>query len=376
MRLHHSILKKGAKASPLNQGFSLVEIIIASVVGALLTSVITGFLLNFVKSSGTLERTQRNRQAWSSVSVLIEQEISQSERIITDATEISSELADCPSPSVSTGFRFAAQLRPGLPLAIYHIQDVETNTIEWIGSKELWRCGPAIDADGYYSSGTTPVNERIIDGMTETCEINSISPSSTSNAKNLSFELCLRGLANTNYRQTLNASSRTAPMLDDFPPDLGSLCTIDGATCNSNASITGDGTDNVLETELTTGASIDGGGGNDVIRGNTGNDTLSGGEGDDLLISVEGDDLLNGGDGTNKYLVGIGSSTVNGGSGLDVVYLYESKADVTVPAACTDGNTGTNCTVTYSRYGTSNTSELNNVEVIIHLDDGRTYLDD
>ena len=63
---------------------------------------------------------------------------------------------------------------------------------------------------------------------------------------------------------------------------------------------------------------IDGGEGDDNIRGRDGKDTLSGGQGNDILYGEDGDDVLNG------YY---GSDTLIGGDGSDRFVLRRSHAD-------------------------------------------------
>ncbi|MCB1785250.1 MAG: hypothetical protein KDJ33_03295, partial [Gammaproteobacteria bacterium] len=77
----------------------------------------------------------------------------------------------------------------------------------------------------------------------------------------------------------------------------------------------GDASDNVLdfsETQLVGIGLIDGGDGDDRIRGTAQNDHLAGANGDDLLFGMAGDDVLEG---------GIGNDELSGGDGNDT-YRY------------------------------------------------------
>lgn len=77
----------------------------------------------------------------------------------------------------------------------------------------------------------------------------------------------------------------------------------------------GDASDNVLdfsETQLVSIGKIDGGDGDDRIRGTAQNDHLAGANGDDLLFGMAGDDVLEG---------GIGNDELSGGDGNDT-YRY------------------------------------------------------
>ena len=65
---------------------------------------------------------------------------------------------------------------------------------------------------------------------------------------------------------------------------------------------------------------IIGGEGNDIIRGEAGNDTLLGGDGDDSLWGGAGNDTLTGGDGEDSFIY-------QAGDGNDVITDYESVID-------------------------------------------------
>lgn len=64
-------------------------------------------------------------------------------------------------------------------------------------------------------------------------------------------------------------------------------------------------------------AALAGGGGNDVLTGQSANDTISGGGGDDLLFGGSGNDTLNGDAGNDQLAGGSGDDTLTGGAGND-----------------------------------------------------------
>jgi Ca2+-binding RTX toxin-like protein len=84
----------------------------------------------------------------------------------------------------------------------------------------------------------------------------------------------------------------------------------------------GDGNDSLTVLAKTTeiaGATLTGGGGDDVLTGADTNDTLTGGDGNDRLVGAKGTDVMNGGAG-NDTLVwnnGDGSDRINGDAGND-----------------------------------------------------------
>jgi len=85
---------------------------------------------------------------------------------------------------------------------------------------------------------------------------------------------------------------------------------------------------------------VDGGGGNDKLRGGRGDDVLSGEEGDDRLRGGQDNDLLDGGDG-DDYLNGGGDGRdqdrVVCGDGYDVVVLGRNDVVLVEVAASEDG---------------------------------------
>lgn len=64
-------------------------------------------------------------------------------------------------------------------------------------------------------------------------------------------------------------------------------------------------------------AVINGGNGNDLLFGTTGNDTIRGRSGDDILFGEAGNDLLKGGRGQDILFGGIGDDRLYGGGGHD-----------------------------------------------------------
>ena len=109
---------------------------------------------------------------------------------------------------------------------------------------------------------------------------------------------------------------------------------IDASAFTGTSTLNGAGGDDILRASaqasiLTGGAgndSLTGGAQNDVITGGTENDTINGGGGDDSLSGGDNDDLING---------GLGADTISGDGGNDRL-IGESNADIT--AAVTDLN--------------------------------------
>jgi VCBS repeat-containing protein len=98
----------------------------------------------------------------------------------------------------------------------------------------------------------------------------------------------------------------------------------------------GDGSDNISggngDDILTGGRGndmLDGGDGNDTLDGGVGNNQLSGGNGNDTLRAGDGNNLLDGGNGDDTLITGNGNNTLNGGNGNDTITAGNGNNTVT-----------------------------------------------
>ena len=401
MRLHHRILKQGCST---DGGFTLVELLVAATVGMLVAAAAGDLMLSNTRSGAALEATQRLRSDWSRTSHFIESEVALSERVITNASLLN--LAQCNPTIAAAEFAFGLEVRRDLPPAIYFVRNNATNSLEWNGASSLWRCGPSIDENGEYTDVITGNStsqltaQRLVDGMTNNCML-SVTSSTSGVSKSLQYRLCISGLTNYSYAQSVNTYSRISPVFSY--PNTNSLCSdefltiegfykLEGGTTSADLlelpstglsayddilicgygggdTIKGSTANDVLEagdsgSSSENGASINAFSGSDRLLGGPGNDTLNGGDGDDVLIDGEGNDNLNGGAGDNQYLVGAGSNTITGGTGLDVVFLDQNKADVSGLATCKRNS----CNLSYSVNGSSASVSATGAEVIIFRD--------
>ncbi|MGK7923986.1 MAG: calcium-binding protein, partial [Spirulina sp.] len=96
---------------------------------------------------------------------------------------------------------------------------------------------------------------------------------------------------------------------------------------------TGDGSLNELarkSIDIYIAETIDGGAGDDLIKGYEGNDTLIGGTGNDVLVGGEGADTIDGGADADVIYTGDlsegSSDSITGGSGADTFYLGETTS--------------------------------------------------
>ncbi|MEO0477337.1 MAG: Hint domain-containing protein, partial [Planctomycetota bacterium] len=81
----------------------------------------------------------------------------------------------------------------------------------------------------------------------------------------------------------------------------------------------GEGDDTFVD-DGTLGGSLDGGDGNDVLIGGTGNNQIDGGRGSDILRGGGGNNNLSGGRGSDTLFAEDGSGNLDGGGGRDTIY--------------------------------------------------------
>jgi len=350
---------------PLKTGFTLVELMIASVIGVLTATVAGQVMLNHLETSERVEAYQRQRENWTRASGFIEAEVALSESIVTDPSKVSippSCQAIINDPQ--TQFRFALNLRQDVYQSIYAVRPSDAG---WLKYNTLWRCGPSFDPQGDYlsieeedankSSGEPkgPGVQRLLDSLdnTEATDNGFRVNTPPTNGKLLSFELAMVLLNRDNttrrfsYKNTSSTRTRISPLYSR--PTSGSLCMASNMvkfSPNSSQKVTGNFSVNISEGDLTPGqdvlicgkglvnniygssyddiiesgaetsTTIYGCNGNDVIEGTTANDTLQGDEGE--TTSCPGDDQRDGDD----ILIGNGNTetspeVLNGGDGYN-----------------------------------------------------------
>ena len=351
------ILQLLSKTKRPQQGFTLVEILIAGLV-SLITAYVSGdVLINYIETAERAESLERQRENWSRTAAFIEADIALAESIFnletdTEAVSIPSE---CSSDMLDSGnaLKSGITLKLGLVYSNSHkpvVYFTRDATAGWLGSHALWRCGPTFDNLGK-ASQTSAETALILDGIDgkDGLKINTVS----NNKKQVSFTLSLKGHSlNKTYSQINATQARITPLF--VSPTIASYCTGNTFTASSRGTsaqnflqpsvlditsgsatlICGEGggdliyghevLNDILEggsdssnTSIQDGAEIYGFGGNDRIRGTddpASGDLLYGGAGNDDLIGREGNDILSGGTGTNRYLPGNGNDYIYGNS--------------------------------------------------------------
>ena len=369
------------------RGFTLPELLIAAAISLLTATVAGDLLISHIRSSERAEAMERQRSDWSRTTSFIEAEVALSERVIDAVNNIGIPAA---CGFNNNEFRLGLDLRRDLPPVIYAIKP---STSGWLPHNTLWRCGPGLNNDGSYNNTLTLA--PILDGLDGSANGAGFIASASSDAKQAAFTLALKGHAKVTYSQQDSAHTRISPLYSR--PNENSLCDaanlvrLEGSAnqadtlvmsiaqvevgedvliCGrgfgtsavgaSGDNITGsDGANDILEAGDYGRATLDGKGGNDVLRGTLEADILNGGSGDDVLIGRDGNDTLNGGSEQNSYLPGSGNDAVNGGSNLDVVFFSGNRSSYTLNSC-----SKTSCSVT----GPDGIDTLQNVEILIFQD--------
>jgi VCBS repeat-containing protein len=111
--------------------------------------------------------------------------------------------------------------------------------------------------------------------------------------------------------------------------DFGALEGLDGSL---GAIVYGNGGDDILIGTDSANARdhLNGGDGNDIVRGNAGDDDLAGHDGNDIIRGGAGSDNISGGEGDDALYGGAGDDTIAGGGGFDTLYLTGAQSDYSV----------------------------------------------
>lgn len=183
-------------------------------------------------------------------------------------------------------------------------------------------------------------------------------------------------VANDNVITLTNSQSRgyIAPSKASTSSNTTTICT--NRAVGINDSITGSDANYVIDANpippqtVDNGVRINGGQqGRNILLGTELGDDIIGGDFDDILVGRGGEDTLTGGSGNDNFLPWLkqASSTntsVNGGTGLDRLYIKGESKDFTESSTCTTSG----CTITSKQGGVI---KLDNIEVVIYEDEAR-----
>lgn len=412
-------------------GFTLVELLVAMAIGAVLIAIAGNFVVDIVTAGGNAESLRRKRVEWQRTVAFIEAEVALADQVITASDGINiPKVCGISTNDFSHAVVFPMERPMGsdiantgvVPAAVYGVQTI--NDGSWQNGYALVRCGPSIRDDGYYDTAlcrtgrTTNCREVLIDGLSDSLgfQVDRTSASSTSlGGKGLRFKLSLPGLSQSSrspYGQWVSTQARVAPVFNF--PDVSSACTCSSDNCNISTSnllyvtadpgvtssstlklplggigsgqqvvmcgkttinlMEGSSSNDIIEQLTEAGATtIRGMDGNDRLLGGGGNDVLDGGNGDDILIGGLGADSLIGGNGKNSYLIQ-GNDTITGGDGIDIIYIPRTRSTLTISSGCSK----TSCNVTGTTLSTQEPAFqtiLNKADMLV-FKDGRYILEE
>jgi Ca2+-binding RTX toxin-like protein len=156
--------------------------------------------------------------------------------------------------------------------------------------------------------------------------------------------------------------------IDGGPGDDGGLSASSylSGGAGSDTILGGDGSDFLSGFEFSSGVSgagdladsLDGGAGNDILRGNAGNDTLLGGEGDDNLRGDAGNDLMDGGPGVDFVAYRYDEMGLSAGVSIDFSGNALNSSNLQV---FSDGYNGADALVSIERFGFTGTAYADTV---------------
>ena len=399
-------------------GFSITEVMISAALATGLAIVAGQLMVSHLQSNARSQSLQRQREDWKRATRFIESEIAMSERIFTTGAAVSIPTnCDLQSSEVKLALDLPRNL-PLVLYGIRSVNNLSMEErSQWIGEGQddqnfglLIRCGPnlKLTSNGEDDYDTSINQAVILDGVDTSSAGNGLNVK-VHDSKSASFTLALRGsvksTSNSNpiyfgLRLGSGSYSRISPIAS-FPEessicqllcgidpdtlergckDIGSYYVVpvsetnftvpyEGLTQNDNitvcsiipsTNITGGDRSDVIDglmpsPTVSTGVTINGGDGQNMLFGTPGPDTLTAGSGDDIIVGRAGSDTISGGEGSNSYspwpslsdpsissLESLQKTTITGGSGLDIVYLRGTQSEFSDVSSCTTSN---GCTI-------------------------------
>ena len=362
------------KPNNTESGFTLTELLVASVIGIVIAATTGIVILENAKSNARAEANQRLREDWKRATALIESEIALSRSTeSTNLTLSKQEKLDCPLLTSNGQLRIRVRLPGNIPNILYGVESIKNlpadQVDQWIGGPEggvLIRCGPQLTITATGSGDyleTTPYQQSIIIDDLNVATDNGLEASG--DGKLLNFEIIMQG-NNINLTSTsknrYQLGSGAFSRVNELPivPQMQSICSIicknPGQPCNtvknssvitllptstktyvvpSSTTLGAKTTTICMNRAVPTGSSITGSDANYVIDASpTPTQVVSGGvkinggsDGRNFLFGTELGDAINGGP-YDDVLVGRGGNdTFNGGAGDDSFLPWGSMQD-------------------------------------------------
>ena len=239
-----------------NKGFTLLELLVAASIGALVSILTGSIIVDNIKSTARGEALQRLKEDWNRATTLIESEIAISQSLQTIGLNISNtERQECPYLADNSQMKLRINLPGKLPDILYGTKRISTlpstEHNQWIGGSDagvLIRCGPkmTISATGQddYIEGQDPQESIILDDLDldnndDGFKVDQVSGDS----KLVLFELIMQGnnarfnTANsTPFQIGSGAFSRINPvqLVPKSRSICQTICTDVGLPCSSN----------------------------------------------------------------------------------------------------------------------------------------------
>ena len=394
LMIHNAIMTKSADRFRLHpfqrkvwaSGFTLVELLVASSIAALLSILTWTILIENTKGNIRSEFRRRLHEDWKQATTLIQSEISKSDLITTEnitADSIPDERCQLLQDS-NARLKLRMHLVGTLPEIIYGTRTIgslpDSENHQWLGNPDdgvLIRCGPEreIDTDGKIQYRHGSYHQSILldnldlsqgDGL----EINQ----STGSEKLVQFSLSMneaiaQNPSETNRTKTLNSSGLSRiNEVQHIPADTSSCQTI----CQTKDVDCGQGVTTVLEEDLRfyyaenepepvfgtktictnrsleLGDGIAGANGHYVIDGHPtptrnnsegGGVTLEGGARRNILLGTPADDILVGGPNHDGLIGRGGNDELYGNAGNDNIVPWVSTSAETTTVTV-DGGEG------------------------------------
>ena len=241
--MEHFKLKKFSpiKASSQTEaGFTLTELIVASVVGLVIAATTGIVILENAKSNARAEARQRLREDWQRATALIESEIALSRSTESTSLTLSKqEQLDCPWLTSSGQLRIRVRLPGNIPNILYGVESIKNlppdQVDQWIGGPEggvLIRCGPQLTITATGSEDyleTTPYQQSIILDDLNVATDKGLEASG--DGKLLNFEIIMQG-NNINLKSTTQnryeLGSGAFSRVNELPvvPQMQSVCSM------------------------------------------------------------------------------------------------------------------------------------------------------
>ena len=414
------------RSTPTISGFTLVELLVASAIAALLSTITWSILIDNTKSNIRSEFRRRLHEDWNNATSLIQSEIAMSDLIESDnitANSIPDERCDLLQDSTSR-LKLRMHLVGTLPEIIYGTRKIgtlpESENNQWMGSPEdgvLIRCGPVreIGTNGkvQYRQGTYQ-ESIVLDNLNLTngdgLEINKTTGSQKLVEFTLSMNENMSGYQSATVRTQTLSSSGVSRINDvqHIPADSSVCQTI----CKSKDTECGHGVKTLLEIDprfyrapnqtepvfgtktictnrsLQLGDGMEGANGNYVMdgeptpqRNSPKGITLEGGNGRNILLGTPAADILEGGPNHDGLIGRGGNDKLFGYGGNDnfVPWPSTSKENTNVTLDGGDGFDrvyleGEQSNYTFNscnssscevRSNTNGTLDLRNIEMLI-----------